>query len=92
MRILKLGTVGLALAALGCGSSTGSQTGFASNSNQIANNLGGTPRTLQINVPPGGGSVALPRTETVSGTLTFACLIPGHFEAGMRGDVTVVAN
>ncbi len=72
MRILKLGTVGLALAALGCGSSTGSQTGFASNSNQIANNLGGTPRTLQINVPPGGGSVALPRTETVSGTLTFA--------------------
>jgi uncharacterized cupredoxin-like copper-binding protein len=29
---------------------------------------------------------------TAAGTLTFACLIPGHFEAGMRGDVTVVAN
>lgn len=27
---------------------------------------------------------------TKSGTLTFACLIPGHYEAGMRGDVSVV--
>jgi uncharacterized cupredoxin-like copper-binding protein len=27
---------------------------------------------------------------TKSGTLTFACLIPGHYEAGMRGDVTVI--
>ena len=72
MRILKLTTLGLALAALGCGSSTSSQTGFTSNSNQVAANLGGTPRTLQINVPPGGGVVTLPRTENVSGTLTFA--------------------
>ena len=27
---------------------------------------------------------------TKSGTLKFACLIPGHYEAGMRGDVTVI--
>lgn len=27
---------------------------------------------------------------TKSGTLTFACLIPGHYEAGMRGDIDVV--
>jgi len=27
---------------------------------------------------------------TRSGTLTFACLIPGHYEAGMRGDVNVI--
>lgn len=27
---------------------------------------------------------------TKSGTLTFACLMPGHYEAGMRGDVTVI--
>jgi uncharacterized cupredoxin-like copper-binding protein len=29
---------------------------------------------------------------TKSGTLTFACLIPGHYEAGMRGDVSVTAK
>jgi uncharacterized cupredoxin-like copper-binding protein len=27
---------------------------------------------------------------TKSGTLTFACLIPGHYEAGMHGDIDVV--
>lgn len=27
-----------------------------------------------------------------SGTLTFACLIPGHYEAGMRGDIKVTAK
>jgi uncharacterized cupredoxin-like copper-binding protein len=26
---------------------------------------------------------------TKSGTLTFACLIPGHYEAGMHGDLEV---
>lgn len=26
---------------------------------------------------------------TTSGTLKFACLIPGHYEAGMHGDLTV---
>jgi uncharacterized cupredoxin-like copper-binding protein len=26
---------------------------------------------------------------TKSGTLKFACLIPGHYEAGMHGDLTV---
>lgn len=29
---------------------------------------------------------------TKSGMLTFACLIPGHYEAGMRGDLTVTAR
>jgi uncharacterized cupredoxin-like copper-binding protein len=29
---------------------------------------------------------------TKSGTLTFACLIPGHYEAGMHGDVSVTAK
>jgi uncharacterized cupredoxin-like copper-binding protein len=28
-------------------------------------------------------------TFTKSGDLKFACLIPGHFEAGMHGDLTV---
>ncbi len=27
-----------------------------------------------------------------SGEFEFACLIPGHYEAGMKGDVTVTAN
>jgi len=26
------------------------------------------------------------------GTFEFACLIPGHYEAGMKGDITVAAN
>ena len=29
---------------------------------------------------------------TKSGTLTFACLIPGHYEAGMHGAVDVTAK
>ena len=29
---------------------------------------------------------------TKSGTLTFACLIPGHYEAGMHGNVSVTAK
>jgi uncharacterized cupredoxin-like copper-binding protein len=29
---------------------------------------------------------------TKSGDLKFACLIPGHFEAGMHGDVSVTAK
>lgn len=31
-------------------------------------------------------------TFTNSGVLEFACLIPGHYEAGMRGDVTVTTR
>lgn len=27
-----------------------------------------------------------------AGEFEFACLIPGHYEAGMKGDVTVTAN
>ena len=27
---------------------------------------------------------------TKSGTLTFACLIPGHYEAGMRGNIAII--
>lgn len=29
---------------------------------------------------------------TTDGAFKFACLIPGHFEAGMHGDVTVAAQ
>ncbi len=70
--ILKLTTIGLALALLGCGSSTNSQTGnFSSGSTSLAN-LDSSARQLQITVPPGGGSVALPRTQNIAGTVTFA--------------------
>ncbi|OWV92738.1 copper oxidase [Rhizobium sp. R72] len=31
-------------------------------------------------------------TFTTDGEFKFACLIPGHFEAGMHGDVTVAAK
>lgn len=73
MKTLKYTTICLALAALGCGSSSNSQGGSFSNGSIVAaGNLGGVPRTVQINVPPGGGKVVLPRTESISGTLNFA--------------------
>lgn len=40
---------------------------------------------------PGGGSGELVVTIRESGTLQFACLVPGHYEAGMRGTLTAAA-
>lgn len=70
--ILKLTTIGLALAMLGCGSSTNSQTGNFTTGSTSRANLDSNARQLQISVPPGGGSVTLPRTQNIAGTLTFA--------------------
>ncbi|MBX3167131.1 MAG: hypothetical protein KF760_06955 [Candidatus Eremiobacteraeota bacterium] len=69
--ILKVTTIGLALALLGCGSSATSQTGNFSNGPTSLTNLDGNARQLRISVPPGGGSVTLPRTQNLTGTLTF---------------------
>ena len=37
----------------------------------------------------GGQSKDLPFTFGTTGTFSFACHVPGHFEAGMKGDVTL---
>ena len=45
----------------------------------------------QVNVDP-GKSGALVWQFTKAGTVDFACLLPGHFEAGMVGKVQVTAK
>lgn len=45
----------------------------------------------QVNVDP-GKSGELVWQFTKAGTVDFACLIPGHFEAGMVGKVRVTAK
>lgn len=67
--MLKLTTIALALALLGCGSSTSSSIGNFSNSSVA---LDSSARQLTVEVPPGGGTVTLPRTQNIAGTLTFA--------------------
>lgn len=44
------------------------------------------PATLQV---PPGGSGELAWTFERPGTLSYACLVPGHYEAGMRGSLQV---
>jgi uncharacterized cupredoxin-like copper-binding protein len=41
-----------------------------------------------VSVPP-GGSRELVWRFTKGGEVDFACLIPGHFEAGMKGRVEI---
>lgn len=38
---------------------------------------------------PVGASARLAWKFTKSGAFEFACLVPGHYEAGMKGGVTV---
>jgi len=40
----------------------------------------------------GGSDGEIIWTFSKSGEFEFACLIPGHYEAGMKGDVTVIDN
>ena len=68
MSTLKLTTIALALALLGCGSSGTTSGGNFSN----ANSLDASARQLVIQVPPEGGSVDLPRTQNIAAKLTFA--------------------
>lgn len=42
----------------------------------------------QVTVPPGKSGVVIWQFDT-AGTVNFACLQPGHFEAGMKGAVQV---
>jgi len=42
-----------------------------------------------VTVEP-GASAELRWTFTRSGTVDFACLVPGHYESGMRGELKVV--
>ena len=39
-----------------------------------------------------GGKEEIAWTFTKPGTYMYGCLIPGHFEAGMKGTITVVAK
>ncbi len=39
-----------------------------------------------------GGRQQIAWTFTKPGTFMYGCLIPGHFEAGMKGTITVVAK
>ena len=39
-----------------------------------------------------GGKEEIAWTFTKPGTFMYGCLIPGHFEAGMKGTITVVAK
>ena len=39
-----------------------------------------------------GGTVSLIWKFTRAGTVEFACLIPGHYEAGMKGEIRVDAK
>ena len=44
-----------------------------------------------VHLPPGKKGEMIWQF-TVPGEFYFACLIPGHFEAGMKGSITVVAT
>ncbi|WP_422370829.1 cupredoxin domain-containing protein [Hoeflea sp.] len=39
-----------------------------------------------------GGSGEIIWTFAVAGTFEFACLIPGHYESGMKGDIVVASK
>lgn len=41
---------------------------------------------------PGGGTGRIAWTFNRPGTFEFACLVPGHYEAGMRGQIRVVGR
>lgn len=41
-----------------------------------------------LSLPPGEEGTLIWKF-TRAGKFTFACLVPGHFEAGMKGDITV---
>ena len=45
-------------------------------------------KTVAISLEPGKESMLIVRFEK-AGQLQMACLVPGHYEAGMRGLVTV---
>ena len=44
----------------------------------------------QVSVPPGGSGEII-WTFTKAGKVDFACLMPGHYDAGMRGQILVSA-
>ncbi len=53
----------------------------------VANDIGGTPEVSGIGMMQ---TAALTYTFDGSGPYAFACHAPGHYEAGMRGSITVV--
>jgi len=44
-----------------------------------------------VKVAPGGTDTLIWKF-TQAGTVEFACLIPGHYEAGMKGSIRVNAK
>ncbi|SCW80184.1 Copper binding protein, plastocyanin/azurin family, partial [Rhizobium mongolense subsp. loessense] len=47
------------------------------------------PNSIRL---PAGQSGEIVWKFTTGGEFKFACLIPGHYEAGMHGDVTVAGK
>jgi uncharacterized cupredoxin-like copper-binding protein len=54
----------------------------------VVHNAGRLPHEMVIGNEPGGvGEIVW--TFTKAGTFSYGCLIPGHWEGGMKGSITV---
>jgi uncharacterized cupredoxin-like copper-binding protein len=47
------------------------------------------PRPGEVSVPSGGTVVTIYTFPRMSGSLIFGCHLPGHYDFGMRGIVTI---